>query len=431
MRIQNNITAMNTHRMYTMNNSAVAKSAEKLSSGYRINRAGDDAAGLAISEKMRSQIRGLNMASKNSLDAVSLIQTAEGALQEVHSMLQRMNELANQAATGTNEKFDREQINAEFNQLKEEIDQVATTTQFNKMNLLDGSLGKAGVDVTDLGTTVGVAFGEANTAIAGGTAAASIVTKWEGITASKNGTFSFELGDVSSGTWGASATGSTVRVTFEDGNTGAITTTDLSWEDVFTNNLEATGGTDNQAAIGAGDTATLDLTGVGLGRITLAGAETIDNLKGAFHGAELETTEIPAGGAANSKGQLVIQVGANEGDTLAISVDAMDTKGLGVDKSDISEQASAGHAITSTQGAINKVSEQRATLGAMQNRLEHKIANLDNTSENLSAAESRIRDVDVAKEMTTFTKNNILSQAATAMLAQANAAPQGVLSLLQ
>ena len=151
MRIQNNITAMNTHRMYTINNNAVSKSAEKLSSGYRINRAGDDAAGLAISEKMRSQIRGLNMASKNSQDAVSLIQTAEGALQEVHSMLQRMNELANQAATGTNEEFDRQQIDAEFNQLKEEIDQIAETTSFNNMKLLDGSLASdaANVKVAD------------------------------------------------------------------------------------------------------------------------------------------------------------------------------------------------------------------------------------------------------------------------------------------
>ncbi len=275
MRIQNNIMALNTHRQYGINNSAVAKSAEKLSSGYRVNRAGDDAAGLAISEKMRAQVRGLNMASKNSQDAVSLVQTAEGALQEVHAMLQRMNELAVQSASGTNDDtVDRAALNSEFKQLKSEIDDIASQTEFNDMKLLGAG-------------------------------------------------------------------------------TGASTFT--------------------------------------------------------------------------------IQVGAKNGDTLDIKISGMNTTGLSLNGTgvEIDTAAKAQTAITTVRAAVNKVSTQRADLGAMQNRLEHKIANLDISAENTQAAESRIRDVDIAKEMTAFTKNNILSQAATAMLAQANAAPQNVLSLLR
>lgn len=430
MRIQNNITAMNTHRMYTINNNAVSKSAEKLSSGYRINRAGDDAAGLAISEKMRSQIRGLNMASKNSQDAVSLIQTAEGALQEVHSMLQRMNELANQAATGTNETFDRQQIDAEFNQLKEEIDQIASTTSFNNMKLLDGNLGAGKAGITNMQASIGLALGGANSGItkvdgAGDPAplATAFISQWEGSSTNKVGTFGIAIGTIGATGFTADGTGDTVRITFTDGATGAVETTDLNWSDVYTNN----NATSAAADLANGQTATLDLSGVGLGRITLVGEGEVADIKSTLNGAALATTET----ANATGGALKIQVGANEGEQLEISVAAMNTAGLGIASSSISDQTKAGQAITATQNAINIVSEQRATLGAMQNRLEHKIANLDNTSENLSAAESRIRDVDIAKEMTAFTKNNILSQAATAMLAQANAAPQGVLSLLQ
>lgn len=556
MRIQNNITAMNTHRMYTINNNNVSRSAEKLSSGYRINRAGDDAAGLAISEKMRAQIRGLNMASKNSQDAVSLIQTAEGALQEVHSMLQRMNELANQASTGTNETFDRDQINAEFNQLKAEIDQIADTTTFNNMKLLDGSLAS---DAANVNVDAASKLQDGATLTSGtlGTNPGYTVTKHTGLS---NQVGSYAIAEEGTGS-------GKIKITFTDKATGnetntiidlnkAVTgevangksfTVDLSEAGlgVYTMTADKSAGTasisDLAAALATGDVTTTkapatvtgtlaaptdiavkNTSGAGqhgaiefelneeniksilanagleagdytlkfarsadnaainlvassdgrdtiLGSVSTAGGSliagqsltissggqtlatitegsyTVGGSGSAATGEELEAALAAATGfgdlgtltvgdpeaAATAKGGLKIQVGANEGDQLAISVAAMNTKGLKISNSSIEDQTKAGNAITATQKAINLVSEQRATLGAMQNRLEHKIANLDNTSENLSAAESRIRDVDIAKEMTNFTKNNILSQAATAMLAQANAAPQGVLSLLQ
>lgn len=542
MRIQNNITAMNTHRMYTINNNAVSKSAEKLSSGYRINRAGDDAAGLAISEKMRSQIRGLNMASKNSQDAVSLIQTAEGALQEVHSMLQRMNELANQAATGTNEEFDRQQIDAEFNQLKEEIDQIAETTSFNNMKLLDGSLASdaANVKVADAsylanGKTLGATgftitghtgltnqVGDYKIAVDADNANAVKVTFTDAKTGNETNTiidltkaakdigngksFSLDLSAAGLGTYTVTADGSATATaaglatalaggaanlavtttataastkTYTSGTaTGTVATAtaalgaDGTWSNVGTdaeigaaltasganvadgalqlNVMIADDGTatletaDGQvvataASLVAGNSAaaqTLDFGAFGTLSFTATdGAQTIAALKPELETASTSVANVvgteTAAAKSTNKGALKIQVGANQGEQLEISVAKMSTTGLNISNSSISDQDKAGSAITATQNAINLVSEQRATLGAMQNRLEHKIANLDNTSENLSAAESRIRDVDIAKEMTNFTKNNILSQAATAMLAQANAAPQGVLSLLQ
>ena len=272
MRINNNLMAMNTHRQYAINNNNAAKSTEKLSSGYRINRAGDDAAGLAISEKMRAQIRGLDMASKNSNDAISLVQTAEGALTETHSILQRMRELAVQAASDTNDDtVDRVALNDEFQALRSEIDDIASKTAFNGKELLDGNFTAA-----------------------------------------------------------------------------------------------------------------------------------------------------------------LIQTGANEGDQLSISIDSMMAADLGLeDTAVITDQTTASTAIGLVDTAINTVSSTRAKLGAIQNRLDHKINNLDTSAENLQAAESRIRDIDMAKEMTTFTKNQILTQASTAMLAQANQAPQNVLSLLR
>lgn len=542
MRIQNNITAMNTHRMYTINNNAVSKSAEKLSSGYRINRAGDDAAGLAISEKMRSQIRGLNMASKNSQDAVSLIQTAEGALQEVHSMLQRMNELANQASTGTNETFDRDQINAEFNQLKDEIDQIAETTSFNNMKLLDGSLASDAAKVS-VSTASTLQNGKALVGTTGGGAAQYTVTNHTGLssqvgsyaiaeegagsgkvkitfTDAATGNQTNTIIDLNKAVTGDVANGKSFTVDLSEAGLGTYTVTagnevgkaasiadlasalatgtvstgisapqadavvDVAGDShgaitysfdtsAISNALAALGGEDGAqytlslvADASASDIVNLmatDASGVAtkIGSATLGASATagqsfnIASTDGTVLGTINEATYSTSGsgtasatlkafvanaGTADmgtlgagggSKGGLKIQVGANEGEQLTISVAAMSAKGLNISNSSIGDQDKAGSAITATQKAINLVSEQRATLGAMQNRLEHKIANLDNTSENLSSAESRIRDVDIAKEMTNFTKSNILSQAATAMLAQANAAPQGVLSLLQ
>lgn len=402
MRIQNNITAMNTHRMYTANNNAISKSAEKLSSGYRINRAGDDAAGLAISEKMRSQIRGLNMASKNSQDANSLIQTAEGALQEVHSMLQRMNELANQSATGTNENFDRTQISAEFDQLKEEIDDISEQTNFNNMKLLNGQLGapKAEYNAGDMKVN--------STSVSG------FVITGQNSMSDKVGVYTISL------TSNGAAVGPTeINVEFKDSSTGNVTNTKIDL-------VEAVGGSTTNVAAGKAFKLDLGEAGMGTFEMTSSTGADVAALRTSLTGKTLTTTA-----GTGTGGAIKIQVGANKGEQLEISIKKMDAEGLGIKTASIAEQTKAGDAIDLTQKAINAVSEQRSTLGAMQNRLEHKISNLDNTSENLSASESRIRDVDIAKEMTAFTKNQILSQAATAMLAQANSLPQNVLSLMQ
>jgi len=272
MIVQHNMTALNANRQLGVSNSGLAKSTEKLSSGYRINRAGDDAAGLSISEKMRGQIRGLNQASDNAQNGVSLIQTAEGALNEIHSVLQRMRELSVQAANDTNVDADRAAITTEQNQLVSEIDRIASQTQFNKMNLLDG--------------------------------------------------------------------------TFNNKN---------------------------------------------------------------------------------------LQVGANASQTIGISIGNMNSSTLGVNGAGgaMATHSGATGFITTVDTAIERVSTQRSNLGAIQNRLEHTIANADNTSENLQAAESRIRDVDMADEMVKYSKNSILQQAGQAMLAQANQSTQGVLSLLR
>ena len=270
MVVQHNLTAMNANRQLGITTSAQAKSSEKLSSGYRINRAGDDAAGLSISEKMRSQIRGLNKASDNAADGISLIQVAEGALNESHSILQRMNELATQAANDTNTSVDRDAIKEEIKQLKDELDRIQSTTQFNTKNLLKGSF---------------------------------------------NGT---------------------------------------------------------------------------------------------------------------------LQIGALQNQTIAISIGDMSASGIGLTSANlaVNNNTNAGTAMSNIQEAIQKVSKERSKLGAIQNRLEHTIANLDTTSENTSAAESRIRDVDMAEEMVNYSKNNILAQAGQSMLAQANQSTQGVLSIL-
>lgn len=366
MRINNNIMALNTHRQYTVNTQNVANSTEKLSSGFRINRAGDDAAGLAISEKMRAQIRGLDMASKNSQDAISLVQTAEGALQETHSILQRMRELATQSASDTNETtVDRAALDAEFQQLIAEIDDIADKTSFNDMNLLDGSFG---VSVDQSTSTIFANVPGVSSVSASGVA-----------------------GEI---------------YTFTDDGT------DLT-----------------VAATTAGTSVTI------LGGSTAAGAGTLNiseygisikfNEGYAAAGINGETIQMGAGGGGQ------IQTGANQGDSMSIAISACDATTLAVNTSGVDTRANAEAAITSVNNAINSISQTRASLGAIQNRLTHKINSLNTSSENLTAAESRIRDVDMAKEMSSLTKNNILLQASTSMLAQANSAPQNVLSLLQ
>jgi flagellin len=374
MRINNNIMALNTHRQYTINTQNVATSTEKLSSGYRINRAGDDAAGLAISEKMRAQIRGLTMASKNSQDAISLVQTAEGALQETHSILQRMRELATQSASDTNETVDRAALNEEFTALISKLDDIAQKTAFNDKLLLDGSFGStATVDATS---------------------------------------------EIKIGTLGIT------NIEFEGFAVGAHTIdfTQVGAGDPYSAELDAPGSTVVVSNAAGAQTLRLDFGGGQKITIVMSDAAAADQF------AAAATNQLAFTVAGDSS---YIQTGANAGDKLAITISGMSAADLSVDTQTIGDQPTAEAAITAVNAAINAVSTQRAKLGAIQNRLAHKINNLDTSAENLQAAESRIRDIDMAKEMTNFTKNQILSQASTAMLAQANAAPQSVLKLLQ
>ena len=359
MRINHNIAALNTYRQLSINTTAGSKSLEKLSSGFRINRAGDDAAGLAISEKMRGQIRGLDQANRNSQDAISLIQTAEGALNETHSILQRMRELAVQSSSDTNTDADRGEIQKEIDQLSTEITRISTDTEFNTKKLLNGTFGlQLDTTSTVLETTAGVASIDVANAKAGTTYGLSYAA-------------------------------------------GAYTITD---------------GTDSQSiTIGATAAGTLNFSDLGV-KITLDGKQ-----------AAAVTGDIVTGAAEKA----TFQIGANEGQEVSLSLDNMSATGLGVQGINLSSQATASAAISTIDDALGLVSAERAMLGAMQNRLEHTINNLGTTSENLTASESRVRDVDMAKEMMEFTKNNILQQAATAMLAQANQQPQGVLQLLQ
>ena len=314
MRIQHNITALNAHRNLTNNNSSVGKSLEKLSSGYRINRAGDDAAGLAISEKMRAQITGLATAQKNANDGISLVQTAEGALTEVHSMLNRMVELATQSANGTYSTANRQEMQKEIQRLNEEIDRISNTANFNGTKLFTSTGAKA------------------------------------------------------------------------DSQTGAVTKTKIT--------------------LHVGDS-----------------HETANQLKVTFQSMSSKTLGLHSTGS-----DFVKSLGTTG---FKMQDDAKGEKAVTIANIDLTKANSARHAISVAQAAIDMVSSMRSDFGAMQNRLDHTINNLSVQEENITAAESRIRDVDMAKEMMAYTKNNILVQSAQAMLAQANQVPQGVLQLLQ
>lgn len=376
MTINHNIASLNTYRQLTVNDTNTAKNIEKLSSGLRINRAGDDAAGLAISEKMRGQIRGLDMATKNSQDGISLIQTAEGALNETQSILQRMRELSVQSSNDTNTDSDRGEIQKEMDQLVKEIDRISDTTEFNTKKLLNGNL--SGVE----NSAQSVAFDENNsavfTAIAGTTNIAN------------DQTYNVKISGYSS------ANGYTVSWTAADGTTGSAT-------------VAAAGG-----AVTIGSDAAITF-----------GALTISNI-----GDQATFTTRVAQSNTNDN-SLNYQIGANSSQTMSVSIGDMSSTALHVNGIDVTTASGAEAAISAVNKAVEDVSSQRAKLGAFQNRLEHTVNNLGAASENLTAAESRIRDVDMAKEMTQYTKNNILSQAAQAMLAQANQQPQGVLQLLR
>ncbi len=349
MRINNNMMAMNTHRQLGIANAGGAKSMEKLSSGYRINRAGDDAAGLSISEKMRGQIRGLNQASTNAQDSISLIQTAEGALTESHAILQRMRELAVQSANDTNVDIDRGALQSEVDQLAQELSRIAKTTEFNTQKLLDGNFSDK----------------------------------------------VFHIG----------------------ANEGQNIKLSIS-------NMDALALNAGKELVADSD----DLKTVGTAGTTVA---TFFNA-----GDVIITANATAGIAADVKAEVsgyYVKNGtaAATADLFRVADKAITTTDAITFGVDIYSQSTADTAITTINTALSTVSSQRSTLGAYQNRLEHTIKNLDNVSENLQAAESRIRDVDMAKEMMEQTRQNILQQASTAMLAQANQAPQTVLQLLR
>jgi len=408
MRINNNLQAMNTHRQLGIANAGGAKSMEKLSSGFRINRAGDDAAGLAISEKMRGQIRGLTQASRNSQDGISLIQTAEGALNETHAILQRMRELAVQSATDTNTSADRSNIQDEMDQLTKEMTRIAETTEFNTMKLLDGSKGDAvDADVANIQTNEAL---KASAALA----AATTLTDLKNAAGASLGIVS---GDKISISYVMNGTAVTETVTVTNGTAlsgltdANITTTVSNGNLVFT------------AAASGFDGA---IHGVSI-TVKSATGET----KTAATNALSAFKETTAAQNVRLDGSATLQIGANEGQGLTLSIENMSAEALGVKDLKVGTQQQASVAINVIDAATTKVSEERSKLGALQNRLEHTIKNLDTSAENLQASESRIRDVDMAKEMMEQTKQNILQQASTAMLAQANQAPQNVLQLLR
>ena len=395
MVVQHNLTAMNSNRQLGVTTSAQAKSAEKLSSGYRINRAGDDAAGLKISEKMRSQVRGLNRASTNAQDGVSLIQTAEGALNEAHSILQRMNELAVQGANDTNENIDREAINEELDALTTELDRISSTTQFNKQNLLDGSFKNKKLQV--------------------------------GPNADQN--IEISIGSMNAKTLGLKDVSGTIEKTAQEGvNPVAIKYQGMSYTYRPKSSLDK-----NTA------------NAISVFKKQLSGKYTSANYAAQFENGKVfykslvndktysTVSKAVAGDVSAAKQAMSADVKKNINTYLQTS--AVTAKALssytqnGNARVDTYEMAN--NSITAIQDAINKVSSQRSALGALQNRLEHTIANLDNVAENTQAAESRIRDTDMASEMVEYSKNNILAQAGQSMLAQSNQSTQGVLSLLQ
>lgn len=397
MIINHNIAALNTHRQLGANTGASSKNLEKLSSGLRINRAGDDAAGLAISEKMRGQIRGLDMAQKNAQDGISLIQTAEGALTETHSILQRVRELAVQASSDTNEGVDRDKLQSEVNELSKEIKRISTDTEFNNQKVLDGSFADKTFHIgANSGQNIKLSINNMSNDSLGiaGTVAETTNVAAIGIDV-KN--YSDEAG---------------FKVDTEaagDKDAVAVEKTTVAYDDTsktFTVTL----------AQKAGD-------GTNAGAITATRDDIAKALQKAAKDAGLsESIEFRSDGKTTTITEDTTGVTAAAGDPTKTD----DTTGVR-----ITTQESADKAITTVNNALNKVSEERSKLGANQNRLEHTINNLGATSENLTAAESRIRDVDMAKEMMSFTKNNILTQAAQAMLAQANQQPQGVLQLLR
>ena len=411
MVVQHNLTAMNSNRMLGVTTSKQAKSTEKLSSGYKINRAADDAAGLSISEKMRKQIRGLTQASSNAQDGISAVQTAEGALNEVQDMLQRMNELAVKAANGTNSEDDRNYIQDEVNQLIKEIDRVSTTTKFNETYLLKGD-DAAKATVAD--TTV-----KAGTV--GGTGA--------------NPTFEIEFTGITAPTEGKSdvtinIAGKSYSVTVEKGD-DATKIGDKIASAINNNKIVDDTAGEYEATNNAG---TITLTGAKQAAATTNLADATDNKNAVtVKSSGILTLSLHVGADSTSDNQISVDIKQMSADVLGLKTGKSSTTAAKNDTLLVngSNDDNARKAIDTIASALQEVSKQRSALGAAQNRLEHTIANLDNVVENTTSAESSIRDTDMATEMVKYSNNNILAQAGQAMLAQANQSNQGVLSLLQ
>ena len=442
MVVQHNMQAANANRMLNVTTGQQSKSTEKLSSGYRINRAADDAAGLTISEKMRKQIKGLDRASTNAQDGVSAVQTAEGALTEVHSMLQRMNELAVQSANGTNSATDRKAIQDEVDQLATEIDRVSETTKFNETYLLKGSDSSNG---NTKGFAKDAAMGSYN-GLTLSAKAANTITDGQKITlgtVEANST-NDKVATVATGKDADALKVSTVTITKADTDAA-----NQEYEVIDSDGNKHTGVTNAElgttygltgVAGTVGDTTSItkSLKNGTPANITLAGDYT-----GSLNGLNAnDSVDVYAN--VGSDGSLTftqgakalnfsLHVGADSSseNKISVTIESMSAKGIGVKGLDVKTEKSATKAIDTISDAIAKVSSQRSSLGAVQNRLEHTINNLDNVSENTTSAESRIRDTDMAKEMVNYSKNNILAQAGQSMLAQANQSNQGVLSLLQ
>lgn len=551
MRINHNIAALNTYRQLTIGGNNAAKAMEKLSSGLRINRAGDDAAGLAISEKMRGQIRGLNQAASNAQDGISLIQTAEGALNETHAILQRMREIATQSVNGTNTQDDRSALQDEIEQLKQEIDRIGNTTEFNTQKLLNGALQSAGALLGANTTTGAVVLKQTQATLSSDVAAfnegdytgvdlgvnptetividkTEITINWDQkLTAAEKALIDADYSTVNmSDSQKAEIKAALERVinesideynaangasvdhvsiyevsnvlTMRSGKAGEGS--EIKWTTVAGSVLaeyfdqgaaDVSEAGDNviQKAISGTETLSFEINGVHLktaaldaanvgdsadtvalniqnllrtaitaynadaglssgmdgfidadsvfvdakdGRFVVtsgSGAITFKEQEGASIVEDLGLTQAQT--EAGGTGGMTFQIGANRGQTITFGISDMRSQALGVGTVDISTAPGASLALDKLDSAIKRVSSERSKLGAIQNRLEHTINNLNTSSENLTAAESRIRDVDMAKEMMEFTKNNILSQAAQAMLAQANQQPQAVLQLLR
>ena len=476
MVVQHNMQAANANRMLNVTTSAQSKSTEKLSSGYKINRAADDAAGLTISEKMRKQIKGLDRASTNAEDGVSAVQTAEGALTEVHSMLQRMNELATQSANGTNSNTDRKAIQDEIDQLTTEIDRVSETTKFNETYLLKGDgaekahnvnthdAGLDGVTLTDKGNEVEVTLKELKAgdkiSIAGknytiGSTAGEITNKMTaGAAGAKNSyTINGATYQVDENNKVYTADGKTKVTKAELTGTGAGDAELTDLQGLVKEGSTVTIGTKtytamtDKAGAGADGIDDNDSTVITAGKAyqlqtaeivkaSSIGADTAATVKNGANATKDATATFTLNkGTVSYKDSLSfnLHVGADADMTnkITVNIDSMNSAGLGVKGIKADTEQDATYAIDAIADAISTVSSQRSALGAVQNRLEHTINNLDNVVENTTSAESRIRDTDMAEEMVNYSKNNILAQAGQSMLAQANQSNQGVLSLLQ